>query len=74
MGRKKKWYKRLFTQIFGKTFGLWDVLILVILIGYGTYIYMTKGLLGFTDLVLGTIFYALVISVVVKWMLKKTKR
>lgn len=60
--------------LFGKSFNFWDILLIIILIAYAVFIFQTSGTNGLIKLVGQGLFYAIVISWVVKYLIKKAKK
>lgn len=60
--------------IFGGTFNIFDVIVLLILGGYGYYIYVSQGFGGFFEMAGNAIFTALVVSIVASWIIKKARK
>jgi len=74
MAKKKNIFVNWYGKTFGRTFNIWDVVILAIIIGYGWYIYSTQGTAGILSLVGDSLFYGLVIAFFVNALIKKAKK
>lgn len=69
--RKKNLKKK--KGLFGNSFNFWDLLLLVLVTGYGIYIFTTEGMTGFINLIGRGLFYAIVIGWIIKFLIKKAK-
>ena len=68
--RKKNWFKK----IFGRSFGLWDIIVIVILAIYIIYTFKTEGYWGIFSMFAGALFFAYVVSVVISHVKNKVKK
>lgn len=74
MAKKKNVIKRWKERYFGKDFGFWDVVLLIMIIGAGWFIYDTQGVEGFWNEIASAVFYAVVVSFIVNRIIQKAKR
>lgn len=66
--------KRKLKGIFGSKFDMWDVFLVLVVIGLSYFIYTTSGFEGALDKIATGVLYALIIGGFTRFVLKRVRR